>query len=130
MSKLRLTLLSSLTVLLLAAALPAQAQGPRLLEEVEAVCTAEAQRNGVRGTFTLLAEIDNAGVPTKVEPVTGWHRGTFHPTLGYGLEEGAVKAVSQWRFEPTGTDAPVGTIYIERSFRCAKPLKAVFPRPE
>lgn len=100
------------------------------MEEVDAVCTAEAQQKGVRGTVTLRAEIDNAGVPTKVEPVTGWHRGTFHPTLGYGLEEAAVKAVSQWRFEPTGTDAPVGTISIERSFRCTKPLKALFPRPE
>jgi len=126
----RTLLLASLALLLSVAGLQAQTQGPLLVKEVEAVCTAEAQQKGVRGTVALLAEIDNEGVPAKVEPLIGWHRGTFHPTLGYGLEEAAVEAVSQWRFEPIGTDVPLGTMHMQVGFQCTKPLKAVLPRSE
>ncbi len=126
----RTIVLTSLASLLLTAGLQAHTRDTRLVKEVEAQCTAEARQNGVRGVVSLLIEIDNEGTPAKVEPVAGWWRGTFHPTLGYGLEEAAIEAVSQWRFKPSGTEARVGTMYIDVGFRCTKPLKTRWPRPD
>jgi hypothetical protein len=75
-------------------------------------------------------ELDSEGKPVKVEALTGWSGGAFHQPLGYGLEEAAIEAVSQWRFEPSGGEAPVRALQLDVGFRCLKPLKAVWPRPE
>ena len=119
-----------LALFLTAASLPAQTRDPRLVKHVEAECTSEARANNVRGTVSLTMELDNEGKPVKVEALTGWLGGLFYQPLGYGLEEAAIEAVSQWRFEPSGSEAPVGKYQLEVGFRCLKPLKAVWPRPE
>lgn len=118
------------TLFLTAASLPAQTRDPRLVKHVEAECTSEARAKNVRGTVSLTMELDNEGTPVKVEALTGWSRGIFYQALGYGLEEAAIEALSQWRFKPSASEAPAGTLQLDVGFRCLKPLKAVWPRPE
>lgn len=76
-------------------------KAPKLVKEVEAEYTAEAIEAEIQGTVTLKIRIGKTGDVEKVQVVEG---------LGHGLDESAVEAVEQFKFEPAevnGKPAPV-----------------------
>jgi len=86
-------------VLLLALAGAALAQSPRELEsapplpvyKVEPQYTQQARAHGLEGVVVLYVQIDKTGKPVNIKVLRG---------LGMGLDEKAVAAVKQWRFQP------------------------------
>jgi TonB family protein len=62
-----------------------------LLDKVEPGYTAEAKAAGLQGRVSLYVEVDGDGKPSTIHVMEG---------LGLGLDEEAVKAVGQWRFQP------------------------------
>ncbi len=72
---------------------------PRLLEHVEAVYPAEAQRDGLSGTVVLEIDLDEQGAITGVE---------VKERAGHGFDEAALAAVKRFRFSAaTHGGAPV-----------------------
>src|SRR4029079_10407386 len=63
---------------------------PRLLHEVKAQYTDEARRRGITGDVLLEVVVRRDGGVGDVRVLQG---------LGYGLEDRAIAAVRQWRFE-------------------------------
>jgi TonB family protein len=74
---------------------PAAATPPKVVHKVDPLYTREARRASVQGTVLLEAVIDERGVPAKL---------TILSPLGFGLDDRAVEAVSQWQFEPAKKD--------------------------
>jgi len=66
----------------------------RVLHQVTPVYPALARMTRVQGAVVLLMTIDETGVPTDVKVLAG------HP----GLQEAALQAARQWRFEPARVD--------------------------
>ena len=66
--------------------------GPRLITEVKPKYRSEALENGVQGTVVLEVIVDANGCASHIRVVRSLDRG--------GLDEEAVAAVAQWRFEP------------------------------
>ena len=66
----------------------------RVLQQVTPVYPALARMTRVQGAVVLLMTIDDRGVPTEVKVLEG------HP----GLQEAALQAARQWRFEPARVD--------------------------
>jgi TonB family protein len=86
---------------------------PRLIKEVKARYTPEALRQRIHGTVVLEAIVTSAGCPSQIRVVRSLDPG--------GLDEEAVLAVAQWRFEPgrlagTAVDVLV-TIMLDFSIR-------------
>ena len=69
-------------------------QSPRLLSKVEPSCTAAARKARIRGTVMLAVTVGKNGIARHTKTVR---------SLGYGLDEAAITAVEQWRFQP-GTE--------------------------
>ena len=67
-----------------------QAGAPRVVKRVAPEYSAEALAAGYQGTVSLYADIDPSGIPEHIRVMQG---------LGLGLDEKAVEAVRQWRFE-------------------------------
>lgn len=65
---------------------------PRLISEVRPRYTSEALRNRIQGTVLLEAVVTRDGCTSNIRVVRSLDRG--------GLDEEAVTAVAQWRFEP------------------------------
>ena len=65
---------------------------PRLIKEVRPRYTNEALRARIQGTVVLEAIVTADGCTSRIRVVTSLNRG--------GLDEEAVAAVAQWRFEP------------------------------
>ncbi|HEU4889940.1 MAG TPA: energy transducer TonB, partial [Vicinamibacterales bacterium] len=65
---------------------------PRLIKEVKPKYTAEALRNRIQGTVVLEAVVAGDGCASQIRVVRSLDRG--------GLDDEAVSAVAQWRFEP------------------------------
>ena len=65
---------------------------PRLIKEVRPRYTAEALRNKIEGTVVLEAVVNGDGCASQIRVVRSLDRG--------GLDEEAIAAVAQWRFEP------------------------------
>ena len=65
---------------------------PRVIKEVRARYTLEAVRNKIQGTVVLEAIVTADGCTSQIRVVRSLDRG--------GLDEEAVAAVAQWRFEP------------------------------
>jgi protein TonB len=65
---------------------------PRLIKEVRPKYTPEALRNRIQGTVVLEAVVSRDGCTSHIQVVRSLDRG--------GLDEEAVAAVAQWRFEP------------------------------
>ncbi|WP_158542663.1 TonB-dependent receptor domain-containing protein [Lujinxingia litoralis] len=83
-------------------------QPPRLLREVEAEYTEDAVAARLEGAVVLELTINTAGDVSKVDVVQG---------LGYGLDESAVRAVEQFKFEPArlnGEPIPVSLNFTVR----------------
>jgi periplasmic protein TonB len=68
---------------------------PRPLASPDPQYTDEARKAKVQGTCILWLIVDAAGHPRDVKIVRG---------LGYGLDEKAVEAVKEWRFDPAKKD--------------------------
>jgi TonB family protein len=67
-------------------------KAPRLAHSPQPEYTPEARQKHLQGDVILQLIIDNTGSPREIRVVGR--------TLGSGLEEKAVEAVRQWRFEP------------------------------
>jgi TonB family protein len=65
---------------------------PRLIKEIKPRYTPEAMRNRIQGTVLLEAIVTSDGCASEIRVVKSLDSG--------GLDEEAVLAVSQWRFEP------------------------------
>ena len=66
-------------------------EAPKLVKEVPPVYTPDARRRGLEGDVVLEIVITNRGTVDRVRVLRG---------LGAGLDENAIAAVKQWRFEP------------------------------
>jgi protein TonB len=76
---------------------------PAVLSRVEPVYTEPARRAGRQGVVVLQAAIGRDGDVVHVDVVK---------TLGFGLDEEAIKAVRRWRFAPARRNGdPVGVLY-------------------
>ena len=83
---------------------------PRLIHNVNPQFSDEARRKKIEGVVTLTLVVDTEGQPTDVQVVS---------PIGHGLDEKAVEAVKQWRFQPAMKDgSPVAQkIHAQVSFR-------------
>ncbi|MGA2370151.1 MAG: energy transducer TonB [Candidatus Korobacteraceae bacterium] len=68
---------------------------PKVTQSPEPEYPEEARRAGYQGTVTLRLIVDAQGKPQKIK---------VQRSLGMGLDEQAVEAVKQWRFEPAKKD--------------------------
>jgi protein TonB len=86
---------------------------PRLIKEVKPRYTPDALQHMIQGTVVLEAIVTSDGCPSHIRVVRSLDRG--------GLDEEAVAAVAQWRFEPGRlAGAPVDvlvTILLDFSIR-------------
>jgi D-alanyl-D-alanine dipeptidase len=83
---------------------------PSLLQHSDAEYTKKARREHIEGTVVLSIVVDADGMPTDIQ---------VKRSLGYGLDEEAIKAVKLWRFEPAkkdGAAVPV-KVGVEINFR-------------
>ncbi len=78
-----------------AAAPSAVSQAPKILSQQSAELSEEARRAKVCGTVLLNLIVGPDGTPTNVK---------VERSLGYGLDENAVRAVRTWRFQPGTKD--------------------------
>ena len=83
---------------------------PKLIHDVDPEYSKEARKARYQGTVVLWLIVDAQGLPQKIR---------VQRSLGMGLDEEAVKAVSKWRFEPSKKDGqPVPVmINVEVNFR-------------
>ena len=83
---------------------------PKVLHKMEPEYTEEGRVAKYQGTVVLAVEIDPNGVAQNIRIVKG---------LGFGLDENAVTAVQQWRFQPATKDGAPVTVQasIEVNFR-------------
>jgi protein TonB len=65
---------------------------PRLIREVRPKYTSEAMRSGLQGTVWLEAVVTRDGRTSQIRVVKSLDHG--------GLDQEAVAAVAEWRFEP------------------------------
>jgi TonB family protein len=88
---------------------------PRVVSEVKPQYTPEAMRERIEGTVIMAAVIRTDGAPTDIEI-------TRSLDAEYGLDNQAVTALSQWRFEPGRKDgAPVAVrVTVEMRFTLRK----------
>jgi TonB family protein len=72
--------------------------------------TEQARLAGVQGTVVVYAEITKDGAPENLRILR---------SLGFGLDEEAIRAVQQWRFEPDTEDEKPGRVamYVPVRFR-------------
>jgi len=83
---------------------------PKVLQKVEPSYTEEARAEKIAGTVLLYVVIDANGLATDLKLLK---------SVGFGLDEKAVEAVTQWRFQPgtkDGVPVPVQAT-IEVNFR-------------
>jgi TonB family protein len=87
---------------------------PKVLSKVEPDYTQEAQDRGVQGTVFMSLVIGTDGRARDIEVQRG---------IGAGLDEKAVEALQEWRFEPGIKDGmPVAVrAHIEINFRRFRP---------
>ena len=68
---------------------------PRVIYQVDPEFSEEARKAKYQGTCTLMLVVDTAGRPTNIRVAS---------SLGMGLDEKAIEAVKNWRFEPSQKD--------------------------
>ncbi len=64
---------------------------PKVIRKPEPTYSPEARSAGVQGSVLLRLVVDEQGIPTQISIIR---------PIGYGLDERAVEAIRQWRFEP------------------------------
>jgi TonB family protein len=70
---------------------------PRIVSAAKPQYTAEAMRNRIQGSVRLRAVVERDGTPSGIEVVNSLDK-------QFGLDEAAIEAVKQWRFEPGTVD--------------------------
>jgi len=65
---------------------------PRVIYQVDPEFSEEARKAKYQGTCTLMLIVDKAGHPSNIRVAS---------SLGMGLDEKAIEAVKNWRFEPS-----------------------------
>ena len=94
---------------------------PRLIKEVTPRYTSEALRHRIQGTVVLEVIVAGDGCASHIRIVSSLDRG--------GLDDEAVSAVAQWRFEPGRlAGAPVEVLVTIMSTSCS--LKVISARAE
>jgi periplasmic protein TonB len=68
---------------------------PRVIYQVDPEFSEEARKAKYQGTCTLMLVVDTNGRPSNIRVAS---------SLGMGLDEKAIEAVKQWRFEPSMKD--------------------------
>lgn len=68
---------------------------PRVIYQVDPEFSEEARKAKYQGTCTLMLVVDASGRPTNIRVAS---------SLGMGLDEKAIEAVKNWRFEPSQKD--------------------------
>ena len=77
-------------------------EAPKLLKEVRPDYTPDARRRGIEGDVVLEIVVTNRGTVDRVRVLRG---------LGAGLDENAIAAVKQWKFDPARRmGAPVDVV--------------------
>jgi protein TonB len=77
----------------------AEMKPPVVVRKTEPTYTEDARKAKVEGAVTLWAEIRTDGKPYVIRVTKG---------LGYGLNESAIKCLSEWRYRPgTANGIPV-----------------------
>lgn len=75
---------------------------PKAIRKIAPYYTAQARRALVQGTAVLEVVVDEHGMPTRISTIS---------PIGFGLDERARDAVSQWEFRPGRKDGkPVKTV--------------------
>jgi TonB family protein len=75
---------------------------PKVIRKVQPYYTAEARRALVQGTAVLEVVVDEQGRPVRISTIS---------PIGFGLDERAREAVSQWAFRPGRKEGqPVSTV--------------------
>jgi TonB family protein len=77
---------------------------PVLILKREPEYSLEARKAKYQGTVMLSVEVDTSGVPGNIRVLR---------SLGLGLDEKAIEAVSQWRFKPGTKDGKPITLRTE-----------------
>ncbi len=82
--------------------------------------TEEARLAGVEGTVVVYAEIAKDGFPENLRVLR---------SLGYGLDQEAIRAVQQWRFEPNLQNGQIIRVatYVPVNFRLHRQIYGVQP---
>ena len=88
----------------------ASVSGPKILYRKEPAYTEEARKAKVQGTVALSLVVDEQGVARDFKILA---------PLGYGLDEKAIEAVQQWKFQPGMKDGKPVSVFanIEVTFR-------------
>jgi TonB family protein len=83
---------------------------PRIISKTEPEYAEEARQARYQGTVVLQAVVDSTGLPRDLKVIR---------PLGLGLDEKAIEAVSQWRFQPgmKDGDAVAVLVTVEVNFR-------------
>jgi len=68
---------------------------PRVIYQIDPEFSEEARKAKYQGTCTLMLVVDTNGRPSNIRVAS---------SLGMGLDEKAIEAVKQWRFEPSMKD--------------------------
>ena len=68
---------------------------PRVIYQVDPEFSEEARKAKYQGTCTLMLVVDTSGKPRNIRVAS---------SLGMGLDEKAIEAVKNWRFEPSQKD--------------------------
>jgi zinc D-Ala-D-Ala dipeptidase len=68
---------------------------PKILRRVNPEFTADARHNKIQGTVVMFVVLDVDGKPRDIHVLR---------SLGHGLDEAAIKAMKQWRFQPGTQD--------------------------
>jgi|HubBroStandDraft_4_1064222.scaffolds.fasta_scaffold04602_7 TonB family protein len=86
---------------------------PHLIHNVIPEYSDKARRAKVEGTVLISLVVDSSGNPTMIKVTR---------SLGSGLDEKAVEAVQQWRFDPATKDGKPVAVHLaaEVSFRLYK----------
>jgi TonB family protein len=92
---------------------PPGTKPPVLLNNVMAEFSDDAKRNKIQGVVIVSLVVDEEGMPTDIQLVRG---------VGHGLDENAIAAVSQYRFQPATLDgnAIAHRITVEVDFHLMK----------
>jgi TonB family protein len=90
---------------------PCADKPPKLKAYSDPECSTEARKAKISGTVVLTVVVGTDGLAHNISVVR---------SVGYGLDEEAIKAVKKWRFKPgqgSGKPAPV-QMAVESAFHC------------
>lgn len=82
---------------------------PKVVTEVKPGYTAEAMRAGIQGHLSLAADVLETGVVGDVEVIESLDQ-------VYGLDDQAINALRQWRFEPGTKDGKPVPVRVDVEF--------------